>query len=89
MYVEQQKENAKADEKFCSDIRKVYGPLSFKKPVSLTCEYDTDRSLKNCGNAAEYDTKCEGSDVISLPPKDEQDGERVPNVVILGKYKFY
>ena len=89
MYVEQQKENAKADGKFCSDIRKVYGPLSFEKPASLTCEYDTDRSLKNCGDPEEYDEKCERSGVMSLPPQDEHDGNRVPNVVILGKYKFF
>ena len=88
-YVEQQEENAKADQEFCADFRRVYGPLNFDKPASLTCVYDTDRNLNNCGDAEEYDEKCEKSDVISLPPQDEHDGNRVPNIVILGKYKLY
>ena len=65
-YVEQQEENAKADQEFCADFRRVYGPLNFDKPASLTCVYDTDRNLNNCGDAEEYDEKCEKSDVISL-----------------------
>jgi len=84
-YVEQREENAKADQEFCADFRRVYGPLDFEKPASLTCVYDTDRNLNNCGDAEEYDGNCEQSDVISLPTQDELDGNRVPNIVILGK----
>ena len=84
-YVEQQAENAKADQKFCDEMKRVYGPLNFEKPAPLDCVYDTNLNRKNCGDANEYDSTCEtGAEVKQLEPQDEVNGQRVPNIVILG-----
>ena len=86
-YMAQYDEKARADRLLCTKMRDVYAPLKFEKPESLECFYETVQNTVDCGDADQYDTKCEtGKEFIYSPPKDEADGKRVPNIVILGRY---
>jgi hypothetical protein len=85
-YVDQQKNFGKLDQKFCQKMSQTYGPLSFEKPVSLDCDYEIRSGARSCGDADTYDPKCEqGEKEIPLEPLEQIDGERVPNIVIIGK----
>ena len=84
-YVEEQKKFATLDQKFCQKMKQTYAPLSFEKPVSLDCNFNVQSGARSCGDADNYDAKCEkGEKEIPLLPKDEINGERVPNIVIIG-----
>ena len=86
-YMAQYDEKARADRLLCTKMRDVYGPLKFEKPASLECFYQTAQNTVDCGDADQYDKKCEtGEEIIYSTPKDEVDGQRVPNIVILGEY---
>ena len=93
-FIGQQRQSDKADRVFCAEMRRVYGPLNFEKPPSLECHHETDENTKNCEDPTEYDTKCETEpddlvyNIRLSPPQNEANGQRVPNIVILGKYKF-
>ena len=81
-------EKARADRLLCAKMKDVYGPLKFEKPASLECFYETVLNTVDCGDADDYDPKCETGEVVnySEPQKTEADGQRVPNIVILGEY---
>ena len=88
-YVKQQKEFTALDHQFCLKMSRTYGPLSFEKPTSLECNYDTNIVTRDCGDSNKYDQKCEDSGKQKpVPPQENLNGKRIPNIVIIGINTF-
>jgi energy-coupling factor transporter ATP-binding protein EcfA2 len=85
--IKQNKNNEKMDHVLCRRFQEKYAPFGFadKKPQSLVCD-KMEIDAPSCAVTQEFNPECEKrTDKTDHQLIDQIDGEKIPNIVILGQ----